>query len=91
MYFCARNEAEGQATCDGVVKAGGKAFFTKVDVANEEQLKAWIDSVRAARPVHHTYCEKAGAAEGKIDIMIPNAAAFVFGHIEDVWYNASPS
>lgn len=45
-------------------------FFAKVDVGNEEQLKSWIDSV--------------GESEGRIDIVLPNAAAFVFGTVEEV-------
>ena len=70
VHFRARNAAEGEATCKGIIDAGGKATFTKVYVANEAELKTWIDGV--------------GKAEGKIDIVVPNAAAFVFGRIEDV-------
>jgi len=70
VYFCARKQEIGDATCKGITDAGGIAEFAKVDVGQEEELKAWIDSV--------------GEKEGKIDIVVPNAAAFVFGKIDDV-------
>lgn len=70
VYFCARKQEIGDATCKEITDAGGVAEFSKVDVAKEDELKAWIDSV--------------GEKEGKIDIVVPNAAAFVFGTIDDV-------
>lgn len=70
VYFCARDKPEGEATCKGITDQGGKAFFAQVDVANEAELKAWIDSV--------------GEKEGRIDVVVPNAAAFVFGTIDEV-------
>jgi len=47
-----------------------KLFFSVVDVSSPTDLKNWIDEV--------------GNKEGKINIVIPNAAQYVFGKIEEV-------
>lgn len=51
-------------------RVGYPVTFTKVDVAVEQELNDWITSV--------------GEREGRIDIVLPNAAAFVFGTIDEV-------
>ena len=76
MYFCSRRAEQGKGVCETLnkelVKRGEpeRAFYSSVDVGEEAELKAWIDSV--------------GEKEGRIDIVLPNAAAFVFGHIDKV-------
>ncbi|MBM3279722.1 MAG: SDR family oxidoreductase [Candidatus Handelsmanbacteria bacterium] len=47
----------------------GKAIFVKADVSQEDQVKRLI--------------KKAAQTFGKLDILVNNAAAFVFGRVED--------
>tara|TARA_B100000686_G_scaffold22724_1_gene20831 strand:- start:338 stop:1321 length:984 start_codon:yes stop_codon:yes gene_type:complete len=80
VYFCGRRAELGeslehslrqQLKDKGVGEGGGeRVFFDVADVGDEDSLKKWIDSV--------------GEKEGKIDIVLPNAAAFVFGSIDEV-------
>lgn len=70
VYFCGREAAPGEEVQKIVTDAGGKAFFSTVDVSDSDGLKTWIDSI--------------GEKEGHIDIMLPNAAAFVFGTIDEI-------
>lgn len=64
------DENGGQETADEIRSAGGDARFLKTDVSNDQEAQALI---------------KYAAAElGGIDIVINNAAAFVFGMVEDV-------
>ena len=84
VYFCGRRVEPGERLQEslrrelkegkvGVGEEGERVFFDSVDVADEVALKKWIDSV--------------GEREGKIDIVVPNAAAFVFGTIDEVTSN----
>ena len=70
VHFCGRHREPGEAVERFVREQGGEAHFAVVDVGVEAQLKRWIDAC--------------GAREGRIDVMLPNAAAFVFGKIDDV-------
>ena len=83
VYFCGRRVEPGERLQESLRrelkegKVGGeegeRVFFDSVDVADEVALKKWIDAV--------------GEREGKIDIVVPNAAAFVFGTIDEVTSN----
>ena len=81
VYFCGRRAALGKMLQDELRAAlkeakvgdgdeGERVFFDVADVSDEDSLKKWIDSV--------------GEKEGKIDIVLPNAAAFVFGSVDEV-------
>jgi NAD(P)-dependent dehydrogenase (short-subunit alcohol dehydrogenase family) len=82
VYFCGRRAELGERLQENLRKelkqgkvgegAQGeeRVFFDVADVADEDSLKSWIDSV--------------GEKEGKIDIVLPNAAAFVFGTVDEV-------
>ena len=84
VYFCGRRMEPGERLQEslrselkegkvGQGAEGERVFFNSVDVAEEGALKKWIASV--------------GEREGKIDIVVPNAAAFVFGTIDEVTSN----
>ncbi|CAE7922528.1 bacC [Symbiodinium sp. KB8] len=72
VYFCSLCEAEGDAVAAAINEQLGleRAFHTRVDVSEREALAVWINSV--------------GEKEGRVDILVPNAAAFVFGTIDEV-------
>lgn len=72
VYFCSLCEDEGNAVAEAINKQLGleRAFHVRVDVSDREALAAWITSV--------------GEKEGRVDILVPNAAAFVFGTIDEV-------
>ena len=81
VYFCGRRAQLGEHLQENLRRelkerkvgegvAGERVFFDVADVGDEVSLKKWIDSV--------------GEKEGKIDIVLPNAAAFVFGHVDEV-------
>eukprot|EP01116_Phalansterium_solitarium_P015579 TRINITY_DN3455_c0_g1_i1.p1 TRINITY_DN3455_c0_g1~~TRINITY_DN3455_c0_g1_i1.p1 ORF type:complete len:259 (-),score=18.29 TRINITY_DN3455_c0_g1_i1:189-965(-) len=79
VYICDLDAAAAAETA-AIVGAGHglvTAHSAAVDVADELAVKAWVDSV--------------AAAEGKIDVLVNNAAAFVFGTVEtassDQWDN----
>src|SRR5262249_18790190 len=57
--LCARNEEKLNAVCDEITTAGGQAEVFKLDVANEDEIKATVKSA----------IEKLG----KIDILVNNA------------------
>jgi len=65
------DEKSGLTTQELVSKetSGGESFFTKVDVSKEIEVKNWIDSV--------------ASKWGKIDILVNNAAVFIFGTVEE--------
>lgn len=63
-------EDAGAETADAIRVAGGDAVFQQTDTSDE-------DSVRAA-------VEAATDYFGGVDILVNNAAAFVFGRVEDV-------
>ncbi len=81
VYFCGRRAELGERLQESLRKElkessvgegeeGEHVFFDVADVGDEDSLKDWIDSV--------------GEKEGKIDIVLPNAAAFVFGTVDEV-------
>lgn len=72
VYFCSLKEHkdDGEAVAKFITEQGGKGYFSTVDVGNEQELRDWIDSI--------------GKKEGRIDIVVPNAVAFVFGKIDEV-------
>jgi len=66
------NQAEGDKTQEIITKdvAGSKSVFTKVNVSVELEVKTWIEGV--------------AQRHGKIDILVNNAAIWVFGVIADI-------
>jgi len=64
------DEAAGAEVVAAITAAGGTARFQRVDVSNEADVKKMA--------------ETAISAFGGINILVNNAAAFVFGHIENV-------
>ena len=60
----------GNSTAANINKSGGTAVFCETDTSNSDSVSAMI----------------AGAVEefGTVDILVNNAAAFVFGKVEDV-------
>jgi len=63
------DKEKGKATVADILSKGCEAFFSQVDVSREDQVAAWVAAVVAKY--------------GKIDILVNNAAAFVFGTIEE--------
>ena len=63
-------EESGKETVDLITKSGGRAVYLKVDTSK-------IDSVKEM--INNSIDEF-----GEINILVNNAAAFVFGKIEDV-------
>ncbi len=63
-------EDAGKAVADEINTAGGRAVFQHTDITDESSVRA---AVRAAVD-----------AFGTVNILVNNAAAFVFGKIEDV-------
>ena len=59
----------GEETVKQIIKSGGTAIFQETDTSKEDSVQSMIES---------TVSEFGG-----IDIVINNAAAFVFGSIED--------
>ena len=64
------DESGGEETVELIKKQRGQASFQRTDVANEGDVEELIRS--------------AVATLGGIDIVVNNAAAFVFGRVEDV-------
>lgn len=60
----------GQETVAKIKSAGGQAEFLTTDISNEEDVKRLI--------------EQTVSSLGGVDIVMNNAAAFVFGKVEDV-------
>lgn len=63
-------EDAGRETVDRITSAGGKAIFTLTDTTDSDAIKATVAATIAAH--------------GEIDVLVNNAAAFVFGKVEDV-------
>ena len=63
-------EAAGQESAEAIRSAGGEASFCRTDVSDAAAVEYMVDEARAKL--------------GSIDILVNNAAAFVFGRIEDV-------
>jgi NAD(P)-dependent dehydrogenase (short-subunit alcohol dehydrogenase family) len=66
------NEAGGQATVDAVRSAGGRAKLVRCDVSKETDCRAAIDA--AVREF------------GGLNIVVNNAAAFIYGSVEQTTY-----
>jgi NAD(P)-dependent dehydrogenase (short-subunit alcohol dehydrogenase family) len=66
------NEAGGQGTVDAVRQAGGRAVFVRTDVSKEPECRAAVDA--AAREF------------GGLNIVVNNAAAFIYGNVEQTTY-----
>ncbi|MBI2326798.1 glucose 1-dehydrogenase [Candidatus Curtissbacteria bacterium] len=64
------NEVGGRETVDLITEAGGQAFFCQTDVSKLDKAKNMANI--------------AESRFGKVDILVNNAAAFVFGSIEEV-------
>ncbi|MBM3959975.1 MAG: glucose 1-dehydrogenase [SAR202 cluster bacterium] len=64
------DEKGGKAVAAGISAAGGTALFHRTDVSKESEVQAMVEA--AARKF------------GAINILVNNAAAFVFGKVEDV-------
>ncbi|MDP6300044.1 MAG: glucose 1-dehydrogenase [SAR202 cluster bacterium] len=64
------DEVGGRETVRLIADAGGEAGFVRTDVSDETQVKAMVD--------------QAASSMGKIDVLVNDAAAFVFGLVEDV-------
>ncbi|MBI4219600.1 MAG: SDR family NAD(P)-dependent oxidoreductase, partial [Chloroflexi bacterium] len=64
------DEKSGRAVADGIAKRGGAASFHRTDVSKESDVKAMVDA--AVRQF------------GSINVLVNNAAAFVFGKVEDI-------
>ena len=63
-------EGPGQATVDSINASGGTAVFQQTDISDEASVEAMVAS--------------ATAAHGNVNILVNNAAAFVFGTVENV-------
>ncbi len=63
------NESEGQATADGINKAGGKAEFLSLNVTNEANWKSVVEQV----------VEK----HGQIDVLVNNAGILFVKPLEE--------
>ena len=64
------DEEGAQETLERIVSRGGEAVFVKTDVSIESEVE--------------TAVQAALEAYGAIDVLVNNAAAFVFGKVEDV-------
>ena len=60
----------GEETCRLIRSAGGNAVFVRTDVSREADVEAMVQA--------------AERSFGTVDILVNNAAAFVFGPVEDV-------
>ena len=66
------NETGGRETVAAVRSSGGRAEFAKCDVSREADCQA--------------ACEAAVRAFGKLNIVVNNAAAFIYGSVEQTTY-----
>ena len=66
------NEAGGQATVAAITQAGGRAVFAKCDVSKEAECRGTV--------------EAAVRAFGGLNIVVNNAAAFIYGSVEETTY-----
>ncbi|MBI2965572.1 MAG: SDR family oxidoreductase [Chloroflexi bacterium] len=62
--------ASGKNVADGIRKAGGTARFQRTDVSKEAEVKAMVEATVAEF--------------GAINVLVNNAAAFVFGKVEEI-------
>ena len=63
-------EDSGRETVELIRQAGGTAVFVETDTSDSPSVKAAV--------------QVAIAAHGEVDLLVNNAAAFVFGKVEDV-------
>jgi NAD(P)-dependent dehydrogenase (short-subunit alcohol dehydrogenase family) len=63
------DSAGGEQTVSNILSKGGEARFVRADISKEEDAKR--------------ICEETVKAFGRIDILINNAAAFVFKRLEE--------
>jgi NAD(P)-dependent dehydrogenase (short-subunit alcohol dehydrogenase family) len=66
------DEAGGRATVELVAKAGGRAEFARCDVSKDAECKAAVDV--------------AVAKFGGLNVVVNNAAAFIYGTVEGTTY-----
>ena len=64
------DEATGRETAEEIRRAGGEAWFHQTDVADNAAVERMV--------------EAAVAGFGSVNILVNNAAAFVFGRVEEV-------
>ena len=64
------NDYSGRQTVENIQENGGEAIFSRTDISVEQDVQSMA--------------EVAVDAFGTIDILVNNAAAFVFGRVEDV-------
>ena len=64
------NKDAGQSTVNDINESGGEALFIETDIADPNQVKSSI--------------ETAASFLGSVDILVNNAAKFIFGGVEDV-------
>lgn len=64
------DEATGRETVERITNAGGQAIFRHTDISDEDSVRSMVNA--------------AVQAFGAVDIVVNNAAAFVFGKVEDV-------
>jgi NAD(P)-dependent dehydrogenase (short-subunit alcohol dehydrogenase family) len=62
--------ASGRSVADGIARAGGTAIFQRTDVSKEADVRAMVDA--------------AVGRFGTVNILVNNAAAFVFGKVEEI-------
>jgi NAD(P)-dependent dehydrogenase (short-subunit alcohol dehydrogenase family) len=60
----------GKNVADGIRKAGGTAKFHRTDVSKEAEVRAMVEATVAEF--------------GTVNVLVNNAAAFVFGKVEDI-------
>jgi NAD(P)-dependent dehydrogenase (short-subunit alcohol dehydrogenase family) len=63
-------EDAGQETADLINKSGGTALFTRTDTTDSESVKSAVAATTSAH--------------GEVDLLVNNAAAFVFGRVEEI-------
>tara|TARA_B110000438_G_scaffold109755_1_gene107655 strand:+ start:494 stop:1264 length:771 start_codon:yes stop_codon:yes gene_type:complete len=64
------NKDAGQSTVNDINESGGEALFIETDIADPNQVKSSI--------------EASASFLGSVDILVNNAAKFIFGAVEDV-------
>ncbi len=70
VEICDVDGEVGLSTCKSMKAAGGRAYFTEVDVTNEERVKSWVDAVVARH--------------GRIDVLFNNAGISAVGRIDEI-------
>lgn len=69
VVVATRTAANGEATVNEIIAAGGQAMLCAVDIGTVENVNEVV--------------ERTTAAYGGVDIMVHNAASFLFGNIVD--------